>query len=325
MKRQYKLMALLLVFLSVIATLNCISAIEDISTNITSHDSFEVHISPDGDDDLGDGTRENPYNSLIKAMNYTSEDSTIYLNEGKYVGENNRNISLNKSVTLIGKSKETTIIDCESVGRLFTMDSNSKLTLIDLTLKNGYSNANGGLIYNEGGQITIKNCILSNSYGYKNGGAIYNNFGNLNVENSYFINNSAYEYGGVIYTIGQTNIKGSTFTQNFLTYDTGVGGCIAADGNINLDGCIFSKNFVVYSAAALLNLGNATINNCRFEYLTTEYTAGAISNHNYAIITNCYFGYNDVKYYAAAILAPPSGHHVITKVYNTIFEQNHAG
>ena len=82
---------------------------------------------------------------------------------------------------------------------------------------------------------------------------------------------------------------------------------------------------MAYSAAALLNLGNATINNCRFEYLTTNYTAGAISNHNYAVINNSYFRYNDVQYYAAAILAPPSGQHVITKVYNSIFEENHAG
>ena len=322
---QYKQIILLFVILSIIATINCVSAIDDINTNITSSDSFEAYISPDGDDNLGDGSQENPYNSLRYAINYTSDDSTIYLKEGKYAGENNRNISLNKSVTLIGKSKENTIIDCESSGRLFEMNSNSKLTLINLTLKNGNLTDNGGLIYNDGGQITIKNCILSNSRGYKNGGAIYNNFGTLNIEDTCFINNSAHQYGGVLYTLGETNIKNSNFTQNFLTAKESVGGCIASNGKLNLDRCIFSENFVVYSAAALLNLGNATINNCRFEYLTTNYTAGGISNHNYMLINNSYFGYNDVKYYAAAILAPPSGQHVITKVYNTIFEQNHAG
>jgi predicted outer membrane repeat protein len=204
------------------------------------------------------------------------------------------------------------------------MNSNSKLTLIDLTITNGKSNDNGGLIYNEGGEITIKNCILRNSKAVVNGGVIYN-FGTLNIEDTSFINNSATQYGGVLYTSGETNIRNSNFTQNFLTSIEAVGGCIASDGIINLEGCLFSKNYVPYSAAALLNLGNATINNCRFEYLTTNYTAGAISNHNYAVINNSYFGYNDVQYYAAAFLAPPSGHHVITKVYNTIIEQNHAG
>lgn len=325
MNKRYHQILFLLVIISVITAMNCASATDDIDTNITSTDAFEVHISPAGNDDLGDGSSENPFNNLGYAINYTSNDSTIYLNEGSYVGEHNRNITLNKSVTLIGASKENTIIDCKSSGRLFTMNSNSKLTLINLTLTNGRINDNGGLIYNEGGQITMKNCVISNSQGYANGGAIYTNFGTLNIEDTSFINNSASQYGGVLYTNGETNIKNSNFTENFLTGRESVGGCIASNGKINLDGCIFSKNFVIYSAAALLNLGNATINNCRFENLTTNYTAGAISNHNYAVINNSYFGHNDVKYYAAAILAPPSGHHVTTKVYNTIFEQNHAG
>ena len=325
MNIRYKRILLVLAILSIIATVNCVSAINDNNANLTDSESFKTYISPNGDDNLGDGSQKNPFNSIGYAINYTSKDSTIYLDEGKYAGENNRDILLNKSVTLIGKSKENTIIDCESSGRLFTMNSNSKLTLINLTLTNGNLTGNGGLIYNEGGQITINNCILSNSQGYKNAGAIYNNLGTLDIEDTCFINNSAYKYGGVIYTLGETNIRNSNFTQNFLTAYEGVGGCIASGGKINLDGCIFSRNFVVYSAAALLNLGNATINNCRFEYLTTNYTAGAISNHNYAVINNSYFGYNEVRYYAAAILAPPSGQHVITKVYNTIFERNHAG
>lgn len=325
MNKRCKQISLLLVILSIITTISCVSAVDDFNTTVTSSDTFEVHISPEGDDDSGDGSQKNPFKSLRYAIYYTSNDTTVYLNEGRYAGENNRNLTVDKSVELIGKSKENTVIDCESLGRLFTMNSNSKLTLINLTLTNGNLDDNGGLIHNEGGEIIIKNCILSNSRGYKNGGAIYNNLGTLNIENTCFINNSAHQYGGVLYTYGKTNIKNSNFTGNYLTAKESVGGCIATNGIINLDGCIFSKNFAVYSAAAMLNLGNATINNCRFEYLTTNYTAGGISNHNYALINNSYFGYNDVQYYAAAILAPPSGQHVITKVYNTIFEQNHAG
>ena len=323
MNRRCKQILFLLLILSIITTINCVSAIDNINDNTTNSDRFEAYISPDGNDGLGDGSEKNPYNSLRYAISYTSNDSTIYLNEGSYIGENNRNISLDKSVTLIGKSKENTIIDCESSGRLFTMNSNSSLTLINLTLKNGKLKDNGGLIFNEGGDITIKNCVLSNSQGYENGGAIYTNFGTLNIENSCFANNSAYRYGGAIYTNGETDIRNTNFTQNSLTSRECVGGGIASNGNINLEGCIFSKNFVPYSAAGLLNLGNATINNCRFEYLTSNYTCGGISNHNYALINNSYFGHNYAQYYAAAILAPPSGQHVITKAYNTIFEENH--
>ena len=78
------------------------------------------------------------------AINNSKSDSTIYLNDGEYVGDNNRNIAIDKSITIIGKSKQSTIINGESCGRLFNVTPNSKLTLINLTLVNGYSAENGG-------------------------------------------------------------------------------------------------------------------------------------------------------------------------------------
>jgi hypothetical protein len=71
MNRRCKQILLLLVILSIITTVNCVSAIEDNNSDITHSDSFEVYISPNGDDDLGSGNQENPYNSLGHAINYT--------------------------------------------------------------------------------------------------------------------------------------------------------------------------------------------------------------------------------------------------------------
>lgn len=78
MNMRYKKIAVFLLILSVILTVSCVSAVEE---NITSSDSFEVYISPDGDDNLGDGSPQNPYASIGYAINSTSMDSTIYLNE----------------------------------------------------------------------------------------------------------------------------------------------------------------------------------------------------------------------------------------------------
>lgn len=274
---------------------------------------------------MGNGSSQNPFKTIEHAITNSENDTTVYLNDGEYAGDGNRNITIDKSVTLIGKSQQNTIINGQSAERLFNVSSAGKLTLINITLLNAYSAGNGGAIYCEGGEINIINCIVKNSSSDENGGVIYNNLGTLNIENSAFINNSACDYGGVLYTLGTTVIKNTNFTENILTSQWGVGACIATGGTIDLDGCIFSDCFTTYSAAGLLNLGNATVNNCRFERMSTNYTAGGISNHKYMIINNSYFGYNDVKYYAAAILAPPSGQHVLTEVYNTIFEKNHAG
>lgn len=323
--KNTKLIVLFLIVLSLLSAISCVSA-ADCDSNATELigdvASCEIHVSLDGSDD-GNGSLQNPFKSIECAVNNSEGDSTIYLNDGEYVGANNRNITIDKSITIIGKSKENTIINGDSSAILFNVTG--RLTLINVTLLNGYSTENGGSIYCDGGAINIKNCILKNSTAEANGGAIYNNLGVLNIEDSLFINNSASDYGGVLYTLGVTSIKDSTFTENILTSQWGVGGCIAAGGKIDLDGCLFYKCFTTYSAAAILNLGNATVNNCRFENLSTDYTAAGISNHKYMLINNSYFGYNDVKYYAAALLAPPSGQHVVTEVYNSVFEYNHAG
>lgn len=326
-----KRFVLFLIILSVICTISCVSAMDydsssaEVISDSASGELSEIHVSTDASDEMGDGSSQKPFKSLECAVNNSKQDSTIYLNDGEYVGEKNRNITIDKSLTIIGKSKQNTIINGESCGRLFNVTSTGRLSLINITLINGYSNDDGGTIYCNGGDINIKNCIVKNSKVDWNGGAIYNNLGSINIEDSSFINNSAFKYAGVLYTLGTTIIKNSNFAENTITSEKGVSACIAAGGKIDLDGCFFHDCYSPYSAGALLNIGNATINNCRFEDLTTDYTAGAISNHNYMIINNSYFGYNDVKYYAAAILAPPSGQHVITKVYNTIFEKNHAG
>ena len=210
---------------------------------------------------------------------------------------------------------------------MFIMNSNAKLTLIGISLINGYENSTnyGGTIFNEGGELTLINVTIENSTGPLYGGAIYNNLGKLNIYNSSFINNSAYQYGGVIYTLGVNHIENSNFTENCVTAEKGVGACVALGGTGYFNNCIFLKNFAIYSAAGILNIGNITVNNCSFINQTTNYTAGGISNHNYALINNSYFGDCDVRYYAAAILAPPDDTPPVTEVYNTIFERNHAG
>lgn len=321
MNGKYKRILLLLVILSIITTMTCVSAAEDTNTTLTDSITSDAYVSPNGNDVSGDGSQRNPYNSLSRAIDNAS---TIHLDEGTYKGEANRNFTLDKTLTIIGKSKETTIIDCESKDRLFTMTNTSSLTLIGLTLKNGYSQESGGLIYNTGGHITIRDCIISDCTSKNNGSVVCNNPGTLSIEDTVITNNAAYDFGA-IHAIGTTIIKNTQFTHNRLTSKWGVGACIAALGAITLDGCTFSDCFTTYSAAGLSSYGNATINNCRFERLYTNYTAGAISNHGYMVINNSYFGYNDVQYYAAALLAPPSGRHVTTIVYNSIFEANHAG
>uniref|UniRef100_UPI0038901B9B hypothetical protein n=1 Tax=Methanobrevibacter sp. TaxID=66852 RepID=UPI0038901B9B len=282
-----------------------------------------IHVSTDGNDSIGDGSKNNPYKTLKQGIDNSYGETTIYLSEGTY---DDFNLTVNKTLSIVGV-KDKTILDGKNMYRIFKMDSPAKLTLIGLTLINGggdgEENGVGGTIYNDGGELTLINCTIKNSNACLNGGAIYNNLGSLTIISSNITNNSAFQYGGAIYSLGITKIENSFFSENHVLAEKGVGGAIACGGIASFNNTVFLKNYAIYSAGAILNLANATINNCSFIEQSTNYTAGAISNHNYLIINNSQFIKGYAKYYAAAILAPPSGQHVVTEVYNTIFEKNY--
>ena len=282
-----------------------------------------IYVSVNGNDSTADGSENNPYKTIKQGIKNSPEGSTIHVSEGTY---DEFNLTVNKTLTIVGVTDKT-IIDGKNMYRIFKMDFPAKLTLISLNIINGYAgeevNGIGGSIYNTGGELTLINCTIKDSAASLNGGAIYNNNGNLTIINSNIINNSALKYGGAIYSLGVTKIESSYFTLNHVLADDGVGGTVACGGIASFNNSLFLKNYAIYSAGAILNLANATINNCSFINQSTDYTAGAISNHNYLIINNSQFIRGYAQHYAAAILAPPSGQHVVTEVYNTLFERNY--
>ena len=308
--------------------------IEDLNLNEDLRNALEesndgnadIYISADGDDSTGDGSAEKPYGTIKHGIENSANESNIHLSEGSFEA---MNMTIDKVLTIQGEKDKTTL-DAKNRDRIFILKSNAKLTLIGLILINGNFTSEGndglgGSIYNDEGELTLINCTIKDSYASLNGGAIYNNLGKLNIISSNIINNSALQYGGGIYSAGITTIDKSCFTENHIIAEKGVGGAVACGGTANISNTLFLMNYAIYSAGAILNLANATINNCSFINQTTNYTGGAISNHNYMIINNSIFSGGKSRFYAAALLAPPSGQHVVTEVYNTIFERNQVG
>lgn len=305
-------------------SLNSESIQDETSLNqLKESNSNSIYVSTDGNDIIGDGSKNKPFKTIKQGIDNSINGSTIYLSEGEFEGFN---LTIDKTLTIEGKTDKT-IIDAKNIARILIMNSDAKLTLIGLNLINGNIIADGagvgGSIYNNGGELTLINCTIKDSYADLYGGAIFNNNGKLTIIKSNIINNSAVQYGGAIYSSGITEIEKSYFSENHITAEKGVGGAIACGGIANIEDTAFFKNYAIYSAGAILSLANTTINNCSFINQTTEYTGGAISNHNYMIINNSQFINGYSRFYAAAILAPPSGQHVVTEVYNTVFDGNH--
>lgn len=145
---------------------------------------------------------------------------------------------------------------------IFTIGTNSSVTINGLSIKNGFEgegggifnygtltvnnctiadnvcNAFGGGIFNQN-KLTVNNCtIANNKVNVGLGGGIFNTSGVVSISNTEFINNSARLGGGVYSSSGELSINKSTLTGN--TSEDGAG---------------------IYSNDALLEISNSTIAN----------------------------------------------------------------
>ena len=269
-------------------------SVKDVENSITSG-SDSLYVSPKGSDSNGDGSSENPYQSLKHAIEQSSNGSTIYLADGNYSGKNNRNLTIDKSLSIVGNSRDKVIIDGENIARIFIINSPIAVKLDSMTLINGYeapvkTTPEGGAIYSYGASLTLNKVTVKNSNGNDNGGAVYNYLGSLTVIDSDFINNQAKKKGGALFTAGVTVIRNSRFISNKVTDAlNGVGGAIMIAGSGLMENSLFEKNRADYSVGGICNSGNITINNCSFINQSCRYAGGAISNHNTAVINNSYF------------------------------------
>ena len=123
------------------------------------------------------------------AIEQSSNGSTIYLADGNYSGKNNRNLTIDKSLSIVGNSRDNVIIDGENIARIFIINSPIAVKLDSMTLINGYeapvkTTPEGGAIYSYGASLTLNKVTVKNSNGNDNGGAVYNYLGSLTVIDS---------------------------------------------------------------------------------------------------------------------------------------------
>ena len=199
-----------------------------ISTNIADAvDSIELYVSNStGSDENGNGSENNPFKSISKALSegYTkSTNITVHVLEGNYTGELNTNLRIPTTVyvTIVGEDVDKVIISDSDADYFITaLAGNAKLTLANVTLNRAARDTQSAIYVEEGANVEIDNVKFIGGQG-NYGGAI-NTAGTLVVNNSYFFDNgygdiskraNAY-YGGAICNDGVLIIDNSTFEAN---------------------------------------------------------------------------------------------------------------
>ncbi|WP_157082587.1 beta strand repeat-containing protein, partial [Methanobrevibacter cuticularis] len=144
---------------------------------------------------------------IIGAVNSSMANDKITLSDGVYSGNNNKDIIINKNLTITGSNKVNTVIDLGGDSKLFTINSGVRLTLSNLTIKNAIIGNNSYLI-NNNGYITIENCVITDNI------LSFNILYNVTYTNNDVLNDGSFESGYLVGNNGQMNIIDSAFINN---------------------------------------------------------------------------------------------------------------
>jgi hypothetical protein len=212
----------------------------------------------------------------LRNARLSSGSDVIYLDAGTYnlseTGSDEAGGDLDiisGEVTIVGKGVGVTIIDANSIDRIFEVHPGAKLVLRDLTLQNGMTSSNGGAILNRGdleiydGEVTrTTNLSVASA---SNGGLIYQSHTSGAEPSSRFVRTSlshgrAGDRGGAVFGgPGYTEFLQSTISHNHADQ---VGGGIHASGSSVLvfTSSTISSNQSNFGGAAIWHNGGAGSN-----------------------------------------------------------------
>ncbi len=195
-------------------------------------------------------------------------------------------INITNNVILDGNNVAATISGGNAV-RIFYVASGASLMASNVTLANGSfvitnssmgTNADGGAIYNDGGDVTLVGCTLTNNVaqsliyaGVARGGAIFNNAGTVFLSDSVITNNSVVgggpnsyldpappgtALGGAVYTTaGLLTVTGCSLGGNSCTSVCEGGPLLGGPGGLTMGGAVFqsSGSFAIGNSGFISN------------------------------------------------------------------------
>ena len=212
--------------------------------------------------------------SIQTAINASTDGDTVLVHEGVYyegVNVDNRELTIGSMFMLDHGNEDyidNTVLDGQNSHRLIS-GSYSQITLIGVTIINGFNDGYSGAIGMDMSDLTISDCRFRENYAGTNGGVMNLNGTNLNVSNSDFYNNSS-ERASVI------NIGNHTETGRII--------------NVNINKSKFRSN-IGQKRGAINVWGSDTtsFSNCEFfENISGSYGGGFIVHStNYLSIDSC--------------------------------------
>lgn len=239
--------------------------------------------------------------TLQAAIAAAQNGDSILIADGTYRGALNKNLDPGgKAITIRSAGDDPTrcIIDCESAGRAFVLQSGetSATVIRGLTVRNGRifdsnssANSYGGGLLCLNSNPTIVNCIFADNQAF-GGGGIYCSSSSPTLTDCVFTGNDAINggNGGGMYAVGSSpHVTNCIFRNN-----TGWSGGGVSNLNCGtvFTNCAFLGNYGAYIGGGISHfLGTGTFINCTITGNNTPGDGGAIYNGltTSVTLTNC--------------------------------------
>lgn len=234
------------------------------------------YVHPYGNDN-GEGTKNNPYKTINKALSVIHDGYTIKLLGGTYTQSNiPKTLFVNKNINIENEKGSVVKITVKTLDTIFKISKNANITGLN------FEKCENNLIINTGNS-KIKNCnfteninLAYNEYNvsgldepYYYGASIINNTGTLSINNSIFKENEGRGYGGAIRSMkGSIFIANSKFDGNFVCNAPEVvnrgGALYLRNSKANICYSTFRNHESRYGGAIVTEGSNVTITKSTF-------------------------------------------------------------
>jgi outer membrane protein assembly factor BamB len=198
------------------------------------------------------------YSTIQSAIDAASTGDTVIISPGTYTGAGNYNLTFSgKAITVTSVNPddwnviESTVIDCNRLGRGFTIDANGILE--GLTITHGSFSQGGGIVVLlvTNGSPLIRNCNITD--------------------------NNATTYGGGIYSLGSPTIIGCTISGNYAAWHGGGIYCSGSTTTVTIIDCNISGNTSVSRGGGIYAMGTFIVDNCIIVNNQSAYGGGVWS------------------------------------------------
>lgn len=195
-------------------------------------------------------------------------------------------LDITGDLTINGAGAATTIIDADTIDRVFHILSSATVNINDITMQNGDPGfALGGGIHNDSGTLTLTNSVVDGSRANQ-GGGILNDAGELLTLVGSTVNGTLAGTG--IQNNGTASLTNSTITNNMGGNGGGIGVGNALDATLTVIDSTISGNTATVDGGGIRMPfgGNLTVTNSTVNNNTALIGGGIVIGFGTATLTN---------------------------------------